>query len=140
VIGSLPVLNRPLVVECRTRPGMASGELPWSLADELAGLVDGVEGLLVDRPVDGEALLRLADGRSLVVLVRDPDRETWQRQLVELAARHRGAVLVDAGWPTPAPAGTPVLRTRGIAPGLLRAAAAILARQAAPRRREGHPG
>jgi beta-N-acetylhexosaminidase len=52
VIGSLPALSRPLVVECRTRPGMATGELPWSLVDELAGLVDGVEGLLVDRAVE----------------------------------------------------------------------------------------
>jgi beta-N-acetylhexosaminidase len=136
VIGTLPALYRPLVVECRTPPGMASGELPWSLVDELAGLVEGVEGLLIDGPIDGSELLRLTDGRSLVVLVRDPDRETWQRQLIDLAARHPDAVLVDAGWPMPAPHGTPVLRTRGIAPGLMRPAAATLARQSAPRRRE----
>ena len=133
VIGSLPALHRPLVVECRTRPGAASGELPWSLIDELAGLVDGVDGLRVDRPVDGGELLRLAAGRSLVVLVRDPDRESWQRQLIDVAARHPDAVLVDAGWPMPAIPGTPVLRTRGVAPGLLRAAAATLARRSAPR-------
>lgn len=127
VIGQLPVLHRPLVVECRTRPGMASGELPWSLADELAGVLDGVDGLRVDGPVEATELLRLADGRSLVLLVRDPDRETWQRGLIEVAAGQPGAVLVDAGWPAPAPAGLPVLRTRGIAPDLLRAAAATLA-------------
>ncbi|HST47233.1 glycoside hydrolase family 3 N-terminal domain-containing protein [Jatrophihabitans sp.] len=139
VLGTLPALHRPLVVECRTRPGVASGELPWSLIDELAGLLDGVDGLRVDRPVDGGELLRLAEGRSLVLLVRDPDREPWQRQLLEVAARHPDAVLVDAGWPTPAPPGLPVLRTRGIAPGLLRAAAAALAGRAAPRRREVDP-
>jgi beta-N-acetylhexosaminidase len=129
VLGSLPVLHRPLVVECRTRPGMASGALPWSLGEELARLVDGVERLVVDGPVDGIELLRRADGRSLVVLVRDPERETWQRQLIGLAAQHPGGVLVDAGWPAPITRGTPVLRTRGIAPGLLQAAAATLARQ-----------
>jgi beta-N-acetylhexosaminidase len=118
---------------------MASGDLPWSLIDELARLVDGVDGLVVDGPVDGIELLRRADGRSLVVLVRDPDRETWQRQLIDLTAQHPGGVLVDAGWPAPFNPGTPVLRTRGIAPGLLRAAAATLARQSAPRRREKDP-
>lgn len=137
VIGALPALHRPLVVECRTRPGMASGDLPWSLIDELAAVLDGVEGLRVDGPVDADELLRLADGRSLVVLVRDPDRETWQRQLIEVAARHRESVLVDAGWPMPAIPGPPVLRTRGIAPNLLRAAAATLA--SAARRREVDP-
>ncbi|MEO6501926.1 MAG: glycoside hydrolase family 3 N-terminal domain-containing protein [Jatrophihabitantaceae bacterium] len=131
VIGVLPALRRPLVVECRTRPGVATGELPWSLIDELAVLIDGVDGLRVDRAVDGSELLRLAEGRSLVVLVRDPDRETWQRQLLDLAAQHPDAVLVDAGWPMPATPGTPVLRTRGVAPGLLRAAAVTLARQSA---------
>jgi beta-N-acetylhexosaminidase len=129
VLGSLPVLDRPLVVECRTRPGMASGELPWSLIDELTQLVDGVDGLVVDGPVDGVELLRRAAGRSLVVLVRDPDRETWQRQFIDLIAQHPGGVLVDAGWPASTNHGTPVLRTRGIAPGLLRAAATTLARQ-----------
>ncbi|MDQ1735546.1 MAG: beta-N-acetylhexosaminidase [Pseudonocardiales bacterium] len=139
LLGSLPVLHRPLVIECRTRPGIASGDLPWSLIDELTRLVDGVDGLVVDGPVDGIELQRRAEGRSLVVLVRDPDRETWQHQLIDLAAQHPDAVLVDAGWPAPITPGTPVLRTRGIAPGLLRAAAAILARQSAPLRREVDP-
>jgi len=127
VLGSVPALRRPLVVECRTRPGVASGELPWSLIDELAALVDGVDGLRVDAPGDAAELLRRAEGRSLVLLVRDPDRESWQHLLIEAAAGHPEAVLVDAGWPMPVPAGLPVLRTRGIAPGLLRAAAAVLA-------------
>jgi beta-N-acetylhexosaminidase len=110
---------------------MASGELPWSLIDELTGLLDGVEGLRIDAAMASDELLRRADGRSLVVLVRDPDRETWQQQLIEVAARHPGAVLVDAGWPMPVPPGLPVLRTRGIAPGLLRAAATVLAGESA---------
>jgi beta-N-acetylhexosaminidase len=137
--GSLPVLHRPLVIESRTQPGMASGELPWSLIDELTPLVADVEGLLVDGPVDCAELLRRAAGRSLVVLVRDPDRETWQRQLIELTAQHPAAVLVDARWPASIGVRTPVVRTRGIAPGLLRAAAAILAEQSAPRRLEMDP-
>ncbi|MBV9821095.1 MAG: glycoside hydrolase family 3 protein [Actinobacteria bacterium] len=133
VLGTLPALDRPLVVECRTRPGMASGELPWSLAGDLAELLDGVEGLSVHRAPDAAELARLAEGRSLVLLVRDPDRETWQRELVRVAAGRPGAVLVDAGWPFAGPPGLPVLRTRGVAPGLLRAAAAVLAGRTASR-------
>jgi beta-N-acetylhexosaminidase len=134
--GSLPVLRRPLVIESRTQPGMASGELPWSLIDELTPLIADVEGLRADGPVDCAELLRRAEGRSLVVLVRDPERETWQRELIDLTAQHPAAVIVDAGWPASIEVATPVLRTRGIAPGLLRAAAAILAEQSAPRRLE----
>ncbi len=36
VLGPLPELHRPLVVECRTPGGMASGALPWSLGEPLA--------------------------------------------------------------------------------------------------------
>jgi beta-N-acetylhexosaminidase len=127
VIGDLPVLHRPLVVECRTPGGMASGELPWSLAHPLAALVDGTDGFAADANVVAETVMNAAAGRSLVMLIRDPGRLPWQRSLVDAARRRGDCVLVDAGWPAQLPPGIPIIRTRGIAPGLLSAAARVLA-------------
>ncbi|MDT4914319.1 MAG: hypothetical protein QOC66_3447, partial [Pseudonocardiales bacterium] len=67
---------------------------------------------------------------TLVVVVRDPLRHEWQDALVAAALAHPSAVIVDIGWPTEIPAGVPVIRTRGIAPGLL---AAVADRLAGPR-------
>jgi beta-N-acetylhexosaminidase len=122
VCGDLPALDRPLVVEARPPGGMASGELPWSLAVPLGRLLPGVEA----RQVTGATDLAVAPDRSLVVVVRDPHRHPWQRALVELARGRRGAVVVDVGWPAP-DLPDPLVRTRGIAPALLGAAAAVLA-------------
>jgi hypothetical protein len=62
-----------------------------------------------------------------VLVVRDPQRATWQQPMIDAAAAHpRAAVVVDCGWPaelTP----VPLVRTRGVAPALLRAAAHTLA-------------
>jgi beta-N-acetylhexosaminidase len=127
VSGRLPVLHAPLVLECRPPGGMASGELPWSLADQLAPLVPGTDAVAVSGSDDATDLAARADGRSLVVVVRDPARHAWQAELLALAASHPQAVVVDVGWPTPLGVAVALVRTRGIAPGLLAAAAHILA-------------
>jgi hypothetical protein len=62
-------------------------------------------------------------GRDVVLVVRDPVRHTWQLELLDLAT-----VVVDVGWPVDLATGKPVVRTRGVAPGLLEAAAELLAR------------
>jgi beta-N-acetylhexosaminidase len=116
VLGTLPRLERPLVIECHTPGGMASGELPWSLGTQLAELLPGTETIRVDRPVE------LPHDRDVVVVVRDPLRRTWQRDLLPGAR-----VVVDTGWPGEPVVGRPTVRTRGIAPSLLRAAARALA-------------
>jgi beta-N-acetylhexosaminidase len=120
--GPLPALTRPVVVEARPPANMASGELPWSLAAPLAELLPGVDAV----PVAGPGRIS-ADGRSLVVVVRDPLRHVWQRALIDAAAQHPGAVVVDVGWPSEMPDEVPLVRTRGIAPPLLNAAARVLA-------------
>ncbi|SOD71701.1 beta-N-acetylhexosaminidase [Jatrophihabitans sp. GAS493] len=127
IMGELPVLERPLVVECATPAGMASGALPWSLAEPLAELLPGSEVLRVSSAPDVPAILSRSQGRGLVVLVRDPARAEWQRPLIEATQRHPAAVIVDAGWPEQLAVSTPVIRTRGVAPGLMAAAAAALA-------------
>lgn len=134
VRGALPVLDRPLVLECRSANGMATGDLPWSLADRVAFRNPGTEVLLVRGSLDAEELRVRAAGRPLVAVIRDPGRNPWQAQVLDAAVRHAAAgqptVLVDLGWPAElsgAAAGLPLVRTRGIAPGLLDAAAELLA-------------
>jgi hypothetical protein len=104
---------------------MASGELPWSLAEPLARRMSGVTALDVRA---GEAAGRAreqARGRSLVLVVRDAARHDWQGALLDAARVHPNAVVVDVGWPDRVP-DVPCVRTRGIAPGLLTAAAELL--------------
>jgi beta-N-acetylhexosaminidase len=127
VDGALPQLRAPLVVECRPPGGMASGELPWSLADRLSRLVPETAALAVTDAGSAADVVRQAAGRSLVVVVRDPDRHPWQAGAVLAAGRHPDSVLVDVGWPAALEGATPVVRTRGVAPALLEAAAALLA-------------
>jgi beta-N-acetylhexosaminidase len=123
VVGRLPVLVRPLVIEARPPAGMASGELPWSLAEPLTNLIPDTEVLPVDASTDLAALAARVRDRTPVVVLRDPVRHPWQRRLLQLPA----AVVVDVGWPSDIPVDLPVIRTRGVAPGLLAAAAERLA-------------
>lgn len=137
VRGALPALRRPLVLECRTENGMATGALPWSVADRVLARAPGAEALVLTGPADPGELRQAAAERSLVCVIRDPSRHPWQWPVIEAATAHartgQPTVLVDVGWPTelPAeltgPAGLPIIRTRGIAPGLLAAAAELLA-------------
>lgn len=133
-IGELPRLTDPLVVECRSSMGMASGPLPWTLAGRLQERLPGSEVLIADGPESLAGLAgKLDRSRQLVAVVRDPSRHRWQQQLLELAMhRHQAGaptVLVDVGWPVESAEldGLPQIRTRGIAPGLLAAAAELLA-------------
>ena len=122
ILGVLPTLERPLVVECRSPNGVATGELPWSLAELIGG--DTIE---VDGPISADAILSRAGSRTLIVVVRDPGRHPWQRDVLDAAVRHHDSVIVDVGWPADGlPPGIPLVRTRGIAPGLLAAAAQLL--------------
>jgi beta-N-acetylhexosaminidase len=140
VLGTPPVLTAPLVIECRPPGGMASGELPWSLAGPLAALLAGTDAVSATGPASALAAAERGAGRSLVVVVRDPLRHPWQRDLLRLAAARGDAVIVDVGWPvdnallglSTAEMTVPLVRTRGVAPGLLAAAAALLARDRTP--------
>ena len=53
---------------------MASGDLPWSLAEPLAARVAGVEAVAVASQSDAAQIAERARDRTLVVVVRDPLR------------------------------------------------------------------
>jgi beta-N-acetylhexosaminidase len=129
VIGTIPELRDPVLIECHPPGGMAGGELPWSLADAL-----GVRARIVtqDSPPP-DALVADVHGPTLIVVVRDPMRHVWQSPWIERARSTPGAVVVDVGWPYESLDRLPGIRTRGIAPGLLAAAAELLTRSAGPR-------
>ena len=128
VVGHLPALVRPLVAEARPPSGMASGDLPWSLAQPLAQRLAGVSAMEVANAADAAEVANAAHGRGLVVVVRDPLRHPWQTALLAAASDHPAAVVVDVGWPSELSEGLPAVRTRGIAPALLNAAADLLTR------------
>jgi beta-N-acetylhexosaminidase len=129
VIGELPGMDRPLVVEARPPANMASGVLPWSVAEPLAARVSGVYAVTVSDETDAAGMGERARDRTLIVVVRDPLRHEWQAALIEAAVRHPRSVIVDVGWPAELPAGQPLIRTRSVAPVLLAAAADRLARR-----------
>ena len=128
VRGELPLLRNPFVVECQTPNGVATGELPWSVAEAIAARAANTDIAFADGPMHADVIESRAQGRSLVVVVRDPRRHPWQQSLLDAAARHQDSVIVDVGWPAEGlPPDVPLVRTRGIAPGLLAAAAELLA-------------
>ena len=69
-----------------------------------------------------DAAMELPADRDVVLVVRDPQRVTWQQPMLAAAAGRPGTVVVDCGWPAEI-ARVPVVRTRGIARGLLALAA-----------------
>jgi beta-N-acetylhexosaminidase len=121
VSGPLPTLHRPVVVECHPRLGMASGSLTWSFGALLAAVVPDTDTVVADRTVD------IAPGDStLVLVICDPNRHEWQLPMIDAARRRGTAVIVDVGWPIDH-TGLPTIRTRGVAPVSLQAAARVLA-------------
>ncbi len=128
LIGTVPEVHDPVVIECHPPGGMAGGELPWSLGAAL-----GTDALIVTEDSPPPALVRAAAGRTLIVVIRDPMRHVWQLPWIERARSTPGAVLVDAGWPYEALDGLACVRSRGIAPVLMTAVAEVLTRSRASR-------
>ncbi|MFB4315357.1 glycoside hydrolase family 3 protein [Actinomadura sp. 21ATH] len=130
VAGELPRWNGtpPLVVELEAAGNIAVGPTPWGLGPWAPGMVRaaGANG-------EVEPVLERAQGRGLVVVLRDAHRHTAQRAFATavLAARP-DAVLVEMGLPVWAPEGAVHLATYGAAEANARAAAERLGLTAAP--------
>jgi beta-N-acetylhexosaminidase len=96
--GSVRAGADALVVQLRPGASIAVGAVAWGIAPA-ALTFDGP-------PVDVERVLGSAEGRGLVLVVRDLHRHRWQAEAVQaLLARRPDAVLVEMGLPACRPEG-----------------------------------
>ncbi|KQV23787.1 MULTISPECIES: glycoside hydrolase family 3 protein [unclassified Kitasatospora] len=134
-----PVTERPYVVSLSDQPNFAVGDdTPWGLSGLLAARFPGTRTAKVDSAeaapgtLDATVarLLAEAEGRSLVLVVRDAHRYEWMTAVLErvLTARPDGAV-VEMGVPQAAPAGALYIATHGAARVLGLAAVEVLTGQ-----------
>jgi beta-N-acetylhexosaminidase len=86
---------------------MASGVIPWGVAEPLTGRGARVTKFEHrDEPIDLAPILHQAGGRSLVLTVRNLHRHEWQQQAAEALLDARpDAVVVEMGLPACRPAG-----------------------------------
>jgi beta-N-acetylhexosaminidase len=119
--GDIRMSGRPLVLELRPPASIAAGEPLHSLGQ----VVPASERIILR---EGEPIPP-ADGRPVVIVVRDAHRHEWQREAVaRLVATAPEAVVVEVGLPRWRPEGAPWIATQGSGRANLEAAAATLAR------------
>ncbi|PSL00999.1 beta-N-acetylhexosaminidase [Murinocardiopsis flavida] len=111
VSGTLPPMADPVVVELDAPLGIAVGEVPWGLAPWYPG------ALRVDpEHTTAAEVLRGAEGRTLVVVVRDAHRYPRTRAVVEELCRQRDdVVVVEMGLPMWRPDSRAFVTTHGAA-------------------------
>jgi beta-N-acetylhexosaminidase len=105
--GDVVVGSGALVLRLGSRPNEAVGVVPWGVGAPMAALDPLVAEVAVDSlDASGAALLAMADGRPLVVVVRDLHRIAWHARLLdELAAGRPDLVVVEMGLPMQRPTG-----------------------------------
>jgi beta-N-acetylhexosaminidase len=130
VDGQRPVLRRPLIVQLVPPSNLAGGPVPWGLrpfvpADSFRQVSTATPAGEVSDQVSG--LLADADGRSLVIVVRDAHRHAVARQVVQLLLAGRpDAVVVEMGLPVWRPGARSYLASFGAGHSNSRATAEIL--------------
>jgi beta-N-acetylhexosaminidase len=104
-----PPIEPAHVVELRSVPNIAAGEVPWGVAGPLAELVPGTTGVQLDpsgaTAAEIAAVLDRARNRRLVVVLRDGGRHTTARLVAALVEARPDAIVVDMGWPSQITAG-----------------------------------
>jgi beta-N-acetylhexosaminidase len=96
VTGAKPRLTRPAVVEIETLYSMAEGRFHWGLAD----WVPADSLIRVSPDTDPSRVLKLTDGRDLVLVYRDAFRAPATRALVSAVLAERPeTVAVEMGLP-----------------------------------------
>ncbi|MFF2041160.1 glycoside hydrolase family 3 protein [Kitasatospora sp. NPDC058170] len=122
---ALPVTERPYVVSFSAEPNIAVGDVtPWGVAGMLADRFPGTRTLEVGP--DAAAAERLealvaevvagAEGRRLVLVVRDAHRHEWMSAaLSRLVAARPDAAVVEMGLPQSEPVGALHIATHGAA-------------------------
>jgi beta-N-acetylhexosaminidase len=105
--GPVRIGDAATVVRVNWMRSIAAGKVAWGLAQPLAerGVqVDAVE--VNEGAVEVGALLARAEGKSLVLVVRDLHRHAWQLELADaLLSRRPDAVVVEMGLPQCRPQG-----------------------------------
>ena len=107
VVGSIAMPTTPVVVELRPHPTPAAGAVPWGIGDLLVTRDPSARIFrFAGPPADLEHVLRAAQSRSLIIVVRDLHRHAWVEAAVEmLIANHPDAVVIEMGLPVRIPAG-----------------------------------
>jgi beta-N-acetylhexosaminidase len=130
VSGAVRPLTDPLVIEVSGRENVAVGGVPWGLGPWLPGAaIERVPSSLAGSAVPAlvDAAVARADGRPLVVVVRDAHRYPLARAVVTSVLTARpDAVIVEMGLPMWRPPGGLHVATFGAAHTNARAAAEIL--------------
>ncbi|MFD0377420.1 glycoside hydrolase family 3 protein [Streptomyces sp. NPDC127112] len=118
---ALPLAGAPHVVELAPTTHLAiDGGTPWGMADPLRALRPDTtsvrlgESDLAHADALDRAALAPAEGRALVVVVRDAARHSWmERALDGLVRRRPDAVVVEMGVPSDAAPAAVHLNTHG---------------------------
>jgi beta-N-acetylhexosaminidase len=99
--GDVRIGPDPVVVTLSTKPSLAAGVVPWGLAAPLAQRGAHVNSVEFTQPsADLDNVIRDAEGRSLVLVVRNLHRHPWQLTIVDaLLGRRPDAVVVEMGLP-----------------------------------------
>jgi len=107
VDGNVRVGDDVVVVQLSPHSSMASGVVPWGVAEPLAGRGARVTKLEHrDGPIDLASIVHKAAGRSLVLTVRNLHRHEWQQQAAAALLEARpDAVVVEMGLPACRPPG-----------------------------------
>ncbi|MFF4987755.1 glycoside hydrolase family 3 protein [Streptosporangium saharense] len=107
-----PLVTAPQVVEFVSETNIAIDRVtPWGVAEPLAALLPGTDGVRLG-PED--PLPVPAEGRPLVVVVRDAHRHAWvSAGLDALLARRPDAIVVEMGLPGPLTPGGAHITTHG---------------------------
>ena len=93
----------PVVVTCEPAPLVAAGPSALSLGDLLRARRPGTETLHLSPQEHVLPLLVRTAGRPVVLVVRDPHRHRWQRDVeASLRSLRPDTVVVDVGLPTAA--------------------------------------
>ncbi len=105
--GVVRVGDAVLVLKLLAGRSIAAGAIPWGVEGPLAerGITVSVHEL-AEPPAGLDGLVREADGRSLVLTVRDLHRHPWEAALADaVIARRPDTVVVEMGLPDCRPAG-----------------------------------
>ncbi|MBB6554451.1 glycoside hydrolase family 3 protein [Nonomuraea rubra] len=122
--GAATPLVEPLVIEVDTPPTIAVGDVPWGVGPWLPDAeILRVKPAAADVP----GLLAKADGRSLVVVVKDAHRHHESRDLVSaLVSARPDTTVIEMGLPVWQPDSAAYIATYGAARANAQAAVELL--------------